>query len=150
MSPSYAESLLQYDLWANNRVFEALQPFEQAIPDSILEIMSHILGAKQVWYNRAQEIPSTKDLFKKENKENLVKCNESLHQLWSGLIHRNEPNGMIIKYTNFAGEEFSNSLAELITHMVNHGSYHRGQVARITRESGHPPLATDFIIFSRK
>ncbi len=64
MNPNYAESLFEYDFWANSRVFEAIEPFCENVPHEILELMSHILGAKQVWYNRIQNIPAGKDLLK--------------------------------------------------------------------------------------
>jgi uncharacterized damage-inducible protein DinB len=150
MNPNYAESLFEYDFWANSRVFEAIEPFGENVPHEILELMSHIHGAKQVWYNRIQNIPAGKDLFEVQTLEMLKRSNESLLQLWSDLIHRIDINKTQITYNNLAGDSFESSISDIITQLFSHGSYHRGQVARIIRESGQKPLSTDFIVFARQ
>jgi uncharacterized damage-inducible protein DinB len=150
MNPNYAETLFEYDFWANSRVFEALEPFGNSIPEEILELLSHILGAKQIWYNRIQNIPAGKELFAVQNLEMLKRSNESLLQLWADLIHRMDINKTQITYQNLAGESFESSFSDILTQLFSHGSYHRGQIARIIRESGEKPLATDFIVFARQ
>ncbi len=80
----------------------------------------------------------------------LKRSNESLSQLWSDLIHRIDINKTQITYNNLAGDSFESSISDIITQLFSHGSYHRGQVARIIRESGQKPLSTDFIVFARQ
>ena len=51
-------------------------------------------------------------------------------------------------YRNSAGRDFRNTVEEIVTHVTMHGSYHRGQIARIVRASGGDPPYTDYIQFS--
>jgi uncharacterized damage-inducible protein DinB len=55
----------------------------------------------------------------------------------------------MITYRNSAGEEFTSSLEDILTHVAMHGSYHRGQVAAWMRQSGETPTPTDYIAFAR-
>jgi uncharacterized damage-inducible protein DinB len=47
------------------------------------------------------------------------------------------------------GSAQSSSLPDIITHVCNHGTYHRGQVAKSLKAAGIQPVSTDFIVFSR-
>lgn len=55
-----------------------------------------------------------------------------------------------ISYTNTKGAAFNNTVEEILHHMVMHGMYHRGQVARGVRQAGGVPLPTDFIVYVRE
>ena len=48
------------------------------------------------------------------------------------------------------GASFTNTVEEILHHVVMHGMYHRGQVALGVRHAGGTPLATDFIAFLRE
>jgi uncharacterized damage-inducible protein DinB len=57
-----------------------------------------------------------------------------------------------LQYRNIKGEEFSQPLHEILLHVFNHGTYHRGQLVTMLRALGHegalPPI--DFIVWCRK
>jgi uncharacterized damage-inducible protein DinB len=70
-----------------------------------------------------------------------------LPQLW-----RDHQNGLTpaqlfrpIAYTNTKGEPWTNTVGDILTHVVLHSAYHRGQIAAGLRASGQPPAYTDFI-----
>ncbi|MEZ5173218.1 MAG: DinB family protein [Bacteroidia bacterium] len=149
MNSARAENLLSYEYWANAQFFQVLDLHNEDSPEEALSILSHISGARQIWYNRVYGIPSGKDLMQSQSLEKLKLSNETLRHLWSELVHKVDPESKIISYSNFSGEAFQTPLSEIITHLVNHGSYHRGQVARLLRETGIKPPATDFIVFAR-
>ena len=52
-----------------------------------------------------------------------------------------------ISYKNLKGESFENEVEPLLYHLVNHGTYHRGQVTTMLRELGVTHLASTDIIF---
>jgi uncharacterized damage-inducible protein DinB len=55
-----------------------------------------------------------------------------------------------IQYTNFRGETFTQPLWQLMRHVVNHSSYHRGQITTMLRQLGHPAVATDLVLYYRQ
>jgi uncharacterized damage-inducible protein DinB len=50
-----------------------------------------------------------------------------------------------INYTNSKGEPWSNTVQDILTHVLLHSAYHRGQIASQVRAGGEQPAYTDFI-----
>jgi uncharacterized damage-inducible protein DinB len=50
-----------------------------------------------------------------------------------------------VSYTNSKGEDWSSTVEEILTHVVIHSAYHRGQIAADLRSSGQTPAYTDYI-----
>jgi uncharacterized damage-inducible protein DinB len=51
----------------------------------------------------------------------------------------------IVPYRNSLGESWTNTVGDILTHVVAHSAYHRGQVASELRAAGFTPAYTDFI-----
>jgi len=56
----------------------------------------------------------------------------------------------VVEYKNTKGHAFSNPMWQMLQHLVNHGTYHRGQITTMLRQLGATPLATDMIAFYRE
>ena len=52
-----------------------------------------------------------------------------------------------VAYENLQGQRWEYSLGHMMQHVVNHSSYHRGQVVTLLRQLGKTPEATDFLVF---
>jgi len=63
---------------------------------------------------------------------------------WMRTLHE-EDLSRRVDYTNSQGERWSNTIEDILTHVVLHGTYHRGQIATIVRQSGETPAYTDYI-----
>jgi uncharacterized damage-inducible protein DinB len=50
-----------------------------------------------------------------------------------------------VSYTNSKGEAWSSTVQEILTHLVIHSAYHRGQIASDLRAAGQEPAYTDYI-----
>ena len=48
---------------------------------------------------------------------------------------------------SFKGDTFTRPLGETLVHIVNHGTYHRGQVATLLRQLGKIPASTDYLLY---
>jgi uncharacterized damage-inducible protein DinB len=53
----------------------------------------------------------------------------------------------IVSYVNVKGETWAYPLHEMLVHVVNHSTYHRGQVATMLRQLGKTPQSTDYLVF---
>ena len=58
--------------------------------------------------------------------------------------------GRTVHYVNFRGGSHHNELWQLLRHMVNHSTYHRGQITTMLRQSGHDAVATDLVLYYRQ
>ena len=74
---------------------------------------------------------------------------EEADERWSAFIQSNENFDRVLKYKNYVGDYFENNVQQIMIHLVNHGTYHRGQVAMLLRQKGYEPINTDFITYDR-
>lgn len=75
-----------------------------------------------------------------------------LNRQWEDFV-RNATDEMllaVLPYKNLKGEQFEQPVYEILTHLLNHGTYHRGQVVTMLRQVGVDKIPqTDYILFSR-
>lgn len=139
---------LQYNAWASNKIVEALLTLEEGLWDkevissfpSVRKTVFHIWDAEQIWLKRLQgESPSnwpsksftgsTADVIKAfmENTNALTSFVEQQDfSFWSKTF----------TYKNMKGVEFSSKADEILYHLVNHATFHRGQLVTMLRQLG--------------
>jgi len=136
--------------WADQRVLASLRSAAQA-PPKALEIYSHILGSEHVWLSR---IHGREPQLAVWPKLTLDECERVAGENVAGLREivgsaTRESLRQAITYRNSAGDQFTSTLEDILTHVTLHGSYHRGQVASLIRSGGDVPNPTDYIFFTR-
>ena len=153
--------LYAYNRWANRRMLDAAAALEPAaftkdmgssFP-SVRDTLVHILAAEWVWLSRWQGnsptgLPSW----------DLSTC-EALREKWSEVERDQEAfvSGLadedltrVIAYGDTRGTAWENRLGQMLRHVVNHSSYHRGQVVTMLRQLGAVPPSTDLIRYYRE
>jgi uncharacterized damage-inducible protein DinB len=109
--------------------------------------MSHILAAEQVWLDRLKQQPQSVPVWPKPD---LSQCEAQAAELGSkwleflDLITAGDVS-QSISYKNSKGEAWTSTIVDVLTHVVMHSAYHRGQIASHMRASGQTPAYTDFI-----
>lgn len=149
---TYFTQMTTYHLWAQERTLQSLEALGNP-PDEALTLFDHILKADRIWHTRiAGESPSP-NLFEtavssKQSRAALERCGTMWREYLGGL----EKGDLAapITYRNIKGDEFTNNLEDILTHVLNHGTYHRAQIAKLVRAAGGTPARTDFIVFARE
>ena len=54
-----------------------------------------------------------------------------------------------IAYTNSSGQNYANTVQEILFHIINHSTYHRGQIMSLLKNNGVEPITTDYIFYKR-
>jgi uncharacterized damage-inducible protein DinB len=147
---NYLLKIYQYNAWANRRIIACLE--QQAVSDGkILGIFAHCVAANFIWYNRFMDLPKSEYKLWDGHYSisEMKKMVEEANDLWISFIESNESFDRILKYHNYVGEYYENNIQDIMIHLVNHGSYHRGQVAVLLRERGYKPVNTDLITYDR-
>ena len=149
-----------YDEWANERVFLCAgqltdEQYRQHVVSSFPSVaatLAHIVGAEWVWLERFRgnspsspeewlEAPSLLRL-----RERLSEIERGRHVLLDGF---DEPRlSEICVYRNMSGEEKRGRYGDLMLHVVNHSTYHRGQLTTLLRQLGAVPPSTDLMVFN--
>ena len=136
--------------WADARVLGSLRAARNPQQRN-LELYAHILGSEHVWLSRINgAAPSfavwpmlTLDECERLSRDNVNAYNDLVSGLTPSLLQKP------ITYKNSAGDQFTSTIEDILTHVTMHGAYHRGQIAASIRASGDTPTATDYIAFIR-
>jgi uncharacterized damage-inducible protein DinB len=160
MTPDDVRTLYAYNSWANHRVLEACAPLDAAkftqnlhssFP-SVRDTLAHIILAEWLWLERWL---GRSPAFPPSDFPDLA----SIHSRWQkidgdlrGFVQNLSAADLdrVVEYKNTKGHAFSNPMRQMLQHLVNHGTYHRGQITTMLRQLGATPLTTDLIAYYRE
>ena len=142
----------RYDAWANRKILHALIQ-TPSLDERSRQIMVHLLMSQKVWLTRLQG-KDTSALSIWPGPAALGECESLLEendqgyqQFLTGLPA--ERLGEVVSYRTSTGSDFHTAVADILTQVLLHGSYHRGQLAIALKQQGTSPPATDYILFLR-
>lgn len=142
--------VFQHLKWADARVLESLRAAHSVLKKD-QDLYAHILGSEHVWLSRISGTTPKLVVWPTlalDESERLAAENGSAYQkLVSELT--TETTQRAITYRNSAGDEYTSTLEDILTHVALHGAYHRGQIAASVRAAGDTPIPTDYIAFAR-
>jgi uncharacterized damage-inducible protein DinB len=124
-----------------------MEPELNNLPEKAIKLINHILSSHRVWNSRILNQPSTHP-WEMRPFENLIQINTENYQQTLGILEKSNLSE-IITYQNTKGEIFHNKTEDILFHLINHGTYHRGQIALLFRESGIEPMVSDYIFYKR-
>ena len=156
------QRLYDYNSWANARILTACtaltdEQFTRNLGSSfpsVRDTLVHILGAEWIWCERWHG-RSHPDLPPGLEFPNLAAVRERWSEVQRNLAEfvaslRDEDLTRELSYQNTKGEAFTHPLWPALQHVVNHSTYHRGQVTTMLRQLGAKPVSTDLIAFYRE
>ena len=132
-----------YDLWANRQWWTALGKMKDlARAQATLE---HILTAQRIWLSRmGVEVSQASENLGIDDVAVFV------NRAWK-MVVTDSVLEQPITYRNLAGFEFTNTVGQIANHVINHGSYHRGQLRGQAQAEGLENFPeTDLIVFYRE
>ena len=150
----YLRREFAYDEWANREVLNAIRAAGGAnltanlsANQRSLQLMSHIVAAERVWLERLKQQPQSVPVWPEPD---LAQCEAQaaeLGGLWLEFLDLITAGDVSqsISYKNSKGEEWTSTVVDVLTHVVLHSAYHRGQIATHMRASGQTPAHTDYI-----
>jgi uncharacterized damage-inducible protein DinB len=150
---------LEFMKWAVDRFLAALEqvPQDSLVRDlgnsfqSLFGTLNHVYLAELVWLRRVTDEPNA--LIGNQpvppDLSALAEAWPGLHRKWIDWSHSftSEDWARPLVYSNQPGAESRVPFWQIVMHVTNHGSYHRGQVATLLRQSGIKPPGTDLITY---
>lgn len=148
--------LLDYHFWATRKMLDHIaklpshiyrEPLVSVFP-SVSHVVKHMHDVDQIWYSRMNEHfqKVERDL---DNIRDAAAAFNILHQEIAGYVRTCDAQS-VVHYRNSKGEEFSNTLEEIVHHIVNHGTYHRGNITAMLRQLGQTGVSNDYIVYLRE
>ena len=145
-------ALLDHLAWADARVLAGLRDSPGSDPRA-LELFAHGRGAAHGWLMRRRGEESRVEVWPTLTLEACgILAGENAAELRAVLdAAAADDDGLQreVSYVNSAGRAFRSTVADILLHVALHGSYHRGQVALLVRQSGGVPASTDYIALAR-
>lgn len=107
-----------------------------------LEIFEHILNSQRIWLQRC-------GLYV-EQVDNIAfsQLVTSLNQTWKGLIEDADLSAWV-EYQDLLGNDQRTQFGDIVAHVINHGTYHRGQLRQLAEQDGIEFPDTDLILYVR-
>ncbi len=152
-------TLYSYNRWATYRLLEAsrllsMSAFARDLGTShgsVRGTLVHTLWSEWIWLQRWRGV-SPRQVFD----ENLFPDVGAIETRWDDVERDREDfmDGLTderllatVSYENLQGQRWEYPLARTMQHVLNHSTYHRGQVVTLLRQLGQTPPATDFLVF---
>ncbi len=140
--------MIQHEHWANQLVIEPLLKLNE-IPEKAKKIFDHIIGAQHIWISRIKGESPVLSVWPNILVEHLASLAKDNFNALIELTQAEDQLKRTISYVNTKGDEFNNSVSELIIHLCLHSQYHRGQVITLIRDLVDTPEPTDMIAYLR-
>lgn len=162
MNASDLRFLFDYTYWANARILTAAQRLsdEQFVAPGNLSFggvrgtLVHAFGAEYLWRKRIQEGISSTALLESDypnlaalrthwqSEERLMRA--YLDKLTDSELQRK------FRYKNLKGQEQESVVWLALTHVINHGTQHRAEVAVLLTDFGQSPGDVDMVLYYRE
>ncbi|WP_379164384.1 DinB family protein [Paenibacillus sp. sgz5001063] len=144
--------MMEHLYWADGRILDALEESGTKNKD-LLKLVRHVAVAERVWLSRLQgkgssqyslweeagDLTAIRTIFE----ENAVQYRLYIEGLEESVLDE------MIDYTNQSGVPFRTSVRDILSQVLLHGQYHRGQINRALRMESAVPVQIDYITFAR-
>ena len=139
--------LFKYYDEANRLYFEHLKP----IPSSsrMQELMDHIVNAHAVWLDRMEDSEMQASPWRRHSQEERITLHTQLMERTASFISSTDLTHSF-RYKNTKGNTFENTFNQVLFHIVNHGTHHRGQINLLLKRENLPTLVNDYIFYRRE
>ncbi|MFH0882053.1 MAG: DinB family protein [bacterium] len=138
-----------YHFWSQDQSWIMIEA--AGMPEEAVTPFLHTIAVDKLWLERIEHggRPALDELTDfAEAKELMIELKKQWKDFFDGLT--NEAMAGEITFQNTRGISITVTLGEILMHVFNHGTYHRGQVARAVRLSGGEPISTDLLDFLRQ
>ncbi len=139
--------LFDYTFHFNREMIAKIIENQSVLPERTFQLINHTLNAHQVWNSRILNDKSF-GVWEIHSVEELENINETNYKKTLFILDKIDIK-QTVKYKTSTGDSFENTIEDILFHIINHSTYHRGQLMMIFRESGIEPILADYIIYKR-
>jgi uncharacterized damage-inducible protein DinB len=156
------QTLFEFNYWAKARLMSVVELLseEQFTKDlgsshrSIHRTLVHIVGVEHIWFSRwtGQTVSKLVDPMDYPTFPAIQQEWDEVERGISGFVSAlmDQKLSAVLTYKTTEGRQFSSVLWQTMLRVVNHSTYHRGQIVTMLRQLGIKPIGTDLIMFYRE
>lgn len=143
---TFFKELFQYNNHFNQEIISVLIKNPEKASEKCLKLLSHILSVHQIWNYKIQPGKIAYEAWEVNKIQDLGEIDQKNFELSNLLLDKFELS-QTVQYLTSKGKGFTNTIQDILFQIINHSTYHRGQIATEFRQSGLEPLLTDYIFY---
>jgi len=144
----FFNQLFDYNFYCNKKLIELCSETEN-VPEKSVALFSHLLNAHHIWNSRILGKTHELEVWQ-------------IHDIkdWGDIHYENQRSSfditsdaddfeLRIDYENAEGRLFTNTLQDILFHIINHSTHHRGQIMMDLRQHDIEPISLDYVFYKR-
>ena len=142
------QQLFDYNFYCNKKMIQQCSNLDK-VPENCERLFSHILNAHHIWNHRLLGIPSEFGVWDMHPLKNWEDIHYENQRSSFEIISNTDNFEKRVGYENSEGRSFANEVKDILFHIVNHSTHHRGQIMMDLRASGITPEPLDYVHYKR-
>jgi uncharacterized damage-inducible protein DinB len=160
----FALQFYDFNVWANNQIFKRLKELPkdaysqevQSVFSSVSNVLAHVylsdLGWIEVFSGKSMNhalmlAEQLKEQTESKGLEEMETIFFELSERYKSFLNQKEDIDKSLVIETPSGDLMKTSVSELVTHVVNHGTYHRGNITAMLRQMGYASVMTDYGLY---
>lgn len=145
---AFFKELFEYSHHYNRELATIFTENTGQVNERSIKLLSHILNAHAIWNSRILSLPNPCGVWDIQPVQEFGRMNDDNYSASLSIIDQYSLE-VILPYKISNGQSFNNSIRDILFHVINHSTYHRAQIATEMKQTGLPPLTTDYIFYKR-
>lgn len=144
----YFFDLFEYNHHYNQKLWELFHHHLDQVSDKPLRLFNHTMNAHHIWNSRISLVTPRFGVWEMHDFHELKNIDDVNFQQSKTML-KSVDLDKVIEYRTSTGDKFRNQVLHICFHIINHSTYHRGQIASEFRNQGLDPLVSDYIFYKR-
>lgn len=144
----FLHQLFDYNFYCNKKIIQQCSVLEN-VPENCKRLFSHILNAHHIWNHRLLGIPNTYGVWEMHAIDKWEDIHYENQRASFEIISNTDNFEKRVGYENSQGRSFANETKDILFHIINHSTHHRGQIMMELRNAGVVPEPLDYVHYKR-
>ena len=145
---AFFNQLFDYNFYCNKKMIEECQKLEN-VPERTKELFSHILNAHHIWNSRILGKEIEYGVFQLQSIKDWGDIHYENQRSSFEIITNVDSFEKRLDYENSQGRLFTNTIQDMLFHIINHSTHHRAQISVDFRNNSIEPLVLDYAFYKR-
>lgn len=144
----FFNELFDYNFYCNKQLIEAFAQMED-VPEKTTSLFNHLLNAHHIWNARINGAEPGFGVWEEHTQAEWTDVHYENQRNTFEIITNTDDFEARIDYQNSEGRLFTNTVQDMLFHIINHSTHHRAQILADLRANGIEPISLDYVFYKR-
>tara|TARA_R110002051_G_scaffold180913_3_gene250369 strand:- start:23242 stop:23685 length:444 start_codon:yes stop_codon:yes gene_type:complete len=145
---AFLNEIFDYNYYCNKKLIDECLALSE-VPAKTISLFSHVLNAHHIWNARILEKAPEYGVWQEHDVKDWADIHYENQRSSFEILTNADNFDKRIDYENTEGRLFTNTLKDMLFHITNHSTHHRGQIAIDFRNNGLEPVGLDYVHYKR-